>query len=150
MNTDHIHLQVKLYRLTNLMIQREQVFFKRYGLTQKQFNMLRILRGSYPQSVSLSQVSERLIDKSSDITRLAARLTHKNLISITANQNDRRYKDASITKSGLDLLSQIDKAAPTEMSTGIEKLDENECQTLSRLIDKIHGDGNLKSEIEIK
>jgi DNA-binding MarR family transcriptional regulator len=44
--------------------------FKPYGISPQQFNVLRILRGSYPNALRLSDITERMIDKNSNATRL--------------------------------------------------------------------------------
>ncbi len=146
----HLHLQVKIYRVSQLMLKREQDFFKEFGITQKQFNILRILRGVYPHSLSLKEVGERMIDPSSDVTRLANRLIKKELIEISANKNDKRFKDASLTKLGLSLLAQIDKVALKKIKTGIEHLTKAECNTLSLLLDKITNDDLLIDNVIIR
>lgn len=146
----HAKLQVKIYRVTQLMLRREQSFFEEFGITQKQFNILRILRGVYPNSLSLKEVSERMIDRSSDITRLTGRLLKKKLIEVGANKIDKRYKDASLTKAGLSLLGQIDKIALKEMKTGIQNLSKTECEALSILLDKVADDKNLTDNVIVK
>ncbi len=143
----HAILQVKMYRITQLMLKREQDFFKEFGITQKQFNLMRILRGAYPNSLSLKEVSHRLIDLSSDITRLTKRLMKKELIEVSPNETDKRYKDAILTKSGITLLNQIDKVALQNMKTGIQYLTKTECDSLSILLDKIAGDESLTNNV---
>jgi DNA-binding MarR family transcriptional regulator len=139
----HASLQVKVYSVAHLMLRREQDFFKVYDITQKQFNILRILRGVYPNSASLKEVGERMIAPSSDITRLTSRLVKKELIEISVNNIDKRYKNASITKQGMSLLAQIDVVAFKNMKTGIQHLTKEECDTLSKLLDKIADDDTL-------
>ena len=135
----HAQTQVKLYRVTNLMLSREQSFFKTFELTQKQFNILRILRGVYPNPIALKEISERMIEPSSDVTRLTTRLVKKELIQISVNALDKRYRDASITKAGMSLLTQIDAVALEQMNTGIQHLTQDECTQLASLLDKIVG-----------
>ena len=150
MNEYHAIIQVKMYRVTQLMLSREQDFFENFGITQKQFNILRILRGGYPNSLSLKEVSERMIDRSSDITRLTKRLMKKKLIEVDVNKIDKRYKDASLTHVGLSLLRQIDKIALEKMKTGIQNLTKTECETLSILLDKIIGDEKMYNTVIVK
>ncbi|MBX2877991.1 MAG: MarR family transcriptional regulator [Saprospiraceae bacterium] len=146
----HIELQVKIYRASQLMLRREQDFFKEFEITQKQFNILRILRGIYPNSLSLKEIGERMIDPSSDVTRLTNRLIKKELIETSPNKHDKRFKDASLTKAGLTLLAKIDKIAVVQMKTGIENLSEAECSTLSALLDKIAKDDLLTNNVIVK
>lgn len=150
MNDYHAILQVKMYRVTQLMLSREQAFFEGFGITQKQFNILRILRAGYPNSLSLKEVSERMIDRSSDITRLSKRLIKKHLIEVDTNKFDKRYKDAHLTQEGLSLLRQIDKIVFEKMQTGIQNLTKTECETLSVLLDKIIDDEKMDNTVIVK
>lgn len=150
MKAYHAKTQVKIYRITQLMLSREQAFFKDFGITQKQFNILRILRGTYPNSLALKDVGERMIDKSSDITRLTNRLVKKELITVYPNKIDKRYRDASLTKAGSNLLAQIDKIALEQMKTGIAQLTETECNILSNLLDKIAGEDTMTDNVIVR
>lgn len=84
-------------------------FFKPYGVSLQQFNVLRILRGQHPQPVMLTQITERMIDKMSNATRLVEKLKQKELVSRELNANSRRQVDIGITLKGLELLSKIDE-----------------------------------------
>lgn len=150
MNTFHVNTQVKLYRVANLMLGREQDFFKAFEITQKQFNILRILRGVYPASIALKTISERMIERSSDVTRLTSRLVKKGLIQVSTNSLDKRYRDASITKTGMHLLAQIDAVALERMKTGIQHLSREECHQLSTLLDKIAGEEEISDTVIVK
>ncbi len=111
---------------------------------------MRILRGIYPNSLSLKEIGERMIDPSSDVTRLTNRLIKKELIETSPNKHDKRFKDASLTKPGLSLLAKIDKIAVVQMKTGIECLSEAECKTLSTLLDKIAKDDLLPNNVIVR
>lgn len=150
MEAYHAKIQVKIYRVAQLMLRREQVFFKAFEITQKQFNIMRILRGTYPNSLSLKEVGARMIDTSSDITRLTNRLIKKELITVAPNQRDKRYKDAALTKTGLSLLTEIDKVVLEEMKTGTEHLTKADCRLLSDLLDKIANDNSLTDNVIVR
>src|SRR6187399_1345294 len=89
---------------------RHQDFFKPFGITSSQFNILRILRGQHPNKISGSEIMSRMLDKNSDIPRLLDRLLRKNLITKSPCPNDKRAADIVITKEGLDVLKQIDSS----------------------------------------
>lgn len=63
--------------------------FKNYGLSNQQYNVLRILRGQHPKPVMLNQITERMIDKMSNATRLVEKLKQKR-ISYTRNQSKKQ------------------------------------------------------------
>src|SRR5882724_3947040 len=65
-------------------------FFKAFGITNQQFNILRILRGQHPQSISGATIKERMLDKNSDVSRLLDRLIAKKFITKTQCDSDKR------------------------------------------------------------
>lgn len=85
-------------------------FLKPFGLTHQQFNVLRILRGQKGQPISLKEVTSRMLDQSSNTSRIIERLRAKQLIERRECALDRRAVDLVITQEGQDLLQQIDQA----------------------------------------
>src|SRR5258706_2076745 len=83
-------------------------FFKEFGITGTQFNILRILRGHHPQKISGAEIKSRMLDKNSDVSRLLDRLIIKKFIQKAQCENDKRATDVMITKEGLKLLKVID------------------------------------------
>src|SRR5687767_7587219 len=80
--------------------------FKTRDLTGTQYNVLRILRGSRKLGLSCSEISERMINRDSDITRMLDRLENRKLIRRERQTDDRRVVLAFIADDGLDLLSE--------------------------------------------
>jgi DNA-binding MarR family transcriptional regulator len=105
------------------------------GITHQQFNILRILRGSYPAPLSTLQIRERMIDKMSDTSRIVDRLVTKNLVRKVVSKKDRRLVDVTITDKGLRLLEKLDEKEG-DMDRILSNLTEKEAATLSRLLDK--------------
>src|SRR5436190_10808285 len=98
---------------------------KQYGISLQQFNILRILRGQYPKPSTVSLLKERMLDKSSDASRLIERLRQKGYVQRHLCQSDRRSVDILITKKGLDVLEKID-AHNAELDKTFGKLTEEE------------------------
>ncbi|MEJ5306513.1 MAG: MarR family transcriptional regulator [Ignavibacteria bacterium] len=109
-----------------------------YDLTPQQFNLLRILRGQYPQPASISLLKERMLDKMSDASRLVERLISKGLAERNICPEDRRKAEVKITKKGLKLLEKID-AANDEMDNYLKNLSAQEAKQLNYLLDKLRG-----------
>jgi len=109
---------------------------KPYSLSMQQYNVLRILRGSHPTPVSVNTIIDRMLDKSSNASRLVEKLRQKALIKRVACENDRRQVDVSITKKGLDLLSLIDDEME-EFESKFQTLSKKEALQLSILLDKL-------------
>jgi DNA-binding MarR family transcriptional regulator len=111
---------------------------KPFGISKEQFNVLRILRGQDGKAVSLLLVTERMISKSSNATRLVEKLRAKGLVERSRCQADRRQVDIRITTAGLDLLEKVD---PLLRADGRERrrLSDKEARELNRLLDEMRG-----------
>ena len=77
-------------------------------LTNTQYNVLRILRGSHPAKLACSDIAERMIDRDPDITRLIDRLETRGLVKRSRSRRDRRVIEVSITDKGLALVRGLD------------------------------------------
>ena len=111
-----------------------------YDITAQQFNVLRILRGQYPNPSTINLLKERMLDKMSDASRIVDRLKQKELVVKNTNGADRRAVDIMITDKGLNLLKKMDKSVSL---AGIvaPNLTIAEAQQLNVLLDKLRGGG---------
>ena len=112
-------------------------FFKPYDITPQQYNVLRILRGAYPNPYTTSQVRDRMLDKMSDASRIVERLVKKGLVNRTTTKSDKRLVDVVISDNGLNLLSSIDKPLENEMSGTFARFTEEEREIFTILLDKM-------------
>lgn len=128
---------INLIFTSNWLINRQQTHFKPFGITGQQFNVLRILKGQHPNSISAKEIKFRMLDMNSDISRLLNRLLAKKLIDKRTSQNDKRASDVFITKKGLELLNEISRKQNT--IDRILELSEAEALQLSNLLDKGRG-----------
>jgi MarR family transcriptional regulator, organic hydroperoxide resistance regulator len=87
---------------------RSAEVLKRADLTPTQYNALRILRGAGADGITCGEISERMVTKDSDITRLLDRLERRGLISRERPENNRRVVLTRITDEGLKLLAELD------------------------------------------
>lgn len=122
---------------TNSWLQTVQMeIFKPFDLTIQQYNVLRILRGQYPNPITVIAIVERMMDKMSNASRLVDKLLLKDLAVRTECPNDRRAVDVKITKKGLDLLAELD-VLQDAWEKNLKGLSEEEALQLSDLLDKI-------------
>ena len=113
-------------------------FLKPHGISQQQYNVLRILRGQHQEPASIGLITERMLDKNSNASRLVDKLLAKDLVERTVSKADRRQKDILITAKGLALLEQLD-AEMHGFEQQFHTLSVEEAQTLSALLDKLRG-----------
>ncbi|HRI80718.1 MAG TPA: MarR family transcriptional regulator [Cyclobacteriaceae bacterium] len=113
-------------------------FLKKYGITPEQFNVLRILRGQHPKAMMLAQITCRMIDKSSNATRLVEKLRQKGMVKREICEGNRRQVDISITDKGLALLKKLDADGPGIMET-LKHISKADAMELNRILDKLRG-----------
>jgi len=85
---------------------------KAEDLSNTQYNVLRILRGS-PQGLPCGEIAGRMITRDPDITRLLDRMEKRGLISRARDSRDRRMVLARITPQGLKLVDGLDEPVQT-------------------------------------
>lgn len=120
-----------------MMDQTRQVF-KQFGVTQQQYNVLRILKGKKNSPATCGEVKRVMLDKNPDLSRLSDRLVAKGLIQREVNENNRREVELTITEKGLTLLDAIQD--PLKETVKLETaLTDKEAEQLSDLLDKMRG-----------
>jgi DNA-binding MarR family transcriptional regulator len=124
---------INLKYTSNWLSSKENEFFKPYGISPQQYNILRILRGAKAK-MKVQIVKERMIERAPNATRLMDKLCDKNLIERERCEEDRRVVFVKITNQGLELLTTIDE---NNNISFLEKLTEEEATVLSDLLDKI-------------
>lgn len=110
--------------------------FKEYNLTSPQFNILRILRGQHPKPATVNMLIERMLDKTSNASRIVDKLEAKGLVTRKVCPSNRRAVDIRITEQGLALLTQLDQILSSQQ-LGLGNLTSEEATQLSNLLDKI-------------
>lgn len=110
-----------------------------YGISQEQYNILRILRGMHPEPATIKTLTERMLDKNSNASRLVEKLKQKKLLDRLECPNDRRRVDITITESGLRMLDETSLMMEGNMSTYFNTLTVEEAQQLNKLLDKMRG-----------
>lgn len=112
--------------------------FEDENITLQQFNILRILRGQYPNPATINLLKERMVDRMSDASRIVDRLIQKGLVSRCTNSKDRRAVDIRISDKGLETLAKLDVTLKTKDIIH-KNLTEEEAGQLSDLLDKLRG-----------
>ena len=127
---------INIVYTANFLGVKQAAVFKPFGITPAQFNVLRILRGQHPKPATVNLLMERMLDKTSNVSRIMDKLEVKKLATRKQCPNDRRSVDILITDAGLDLLKKMDVAIEAQ-KIGLQNLSDAEAQELNRLLDKI-------------
>jgi len=108
------------------------------GVTQQQYNILRILRGS-TTPLSTLKIRERMLDKMSDTSRIVDRLIAKELVLKNTCEKDKRLVDITLSPKGLSLVDQLDQYNE-RIDALLKGINESEAQLMNQILDKIRTD----------
>ncbi|MCZ6693489.1 MAG: MarR family transcriptional regulator [Bacteroidetes bacterium] len=142
--SEYQKLIVNLIYTGNWINEKELILFKKYGLTGPQYNVLRILKGQYPQPATVNLIIERMLDRMSNASRIVDRLERKELVMRKQCKNDRRAVDVIITERGLEVLDKIDLKIDLWESS-YTNLSLQEARQMNSLLDKLRAGNTLKN-----
>jgi MarR family transcriptional regulator, 2-MHQ and catechol-resistance regulon repressor len=128
---------INLVYTSNWLKEKSKVFYKDYGISTEQYNVLRILRGQKGNPANLSTIQERMLNKMSNTTRLIDKLIKKELVTRQSCESNRRKIEIYITKKGLTLLAELDSIVNANNKELTKNLNTNELEILNTLLDKL-------------
>ena len=111
----------------------QNAFFKPFGISPQQYNILRILNGAN-EPLKVQIIKERMIDRSPNVTRLMDKLCAKTLIERIPCPGDRRVVHITITDKGKQLLNDISDNFNDDI---LKNITEHEAIQISELLDKL-------------
>lgn len=135
-------LAINLMYTANWLNERISRMLLKEEITQQQYNILRILRGS-DHPLSTLQIRERMLDKMSDTSRIVDRLICKELVQKNACQSDKRLVDIVLTEKGLKLINKLD-LLDAQLDALLNNIDESEAILANQILDKLraHNDND--------
>jgi DNA-binding MarR family transcriptional regulator len=98
---------LNLWRTYDCLKSLEEKLFDQVELSAQQYNALRLLKSSSPNTLQTSELGKRLISRSPDMTRMLDRLEKRELVERKRNLQNRRVVDVAITHQGLHLLEDL-------------------------------------------
>ncbi|MDX1973141.1 MAG: MarR family transcriptional regulator [Candidatus Sumerlaeia bacterium] len=127
---------VMLRLVENLSYDLEQSL-KEKGLTQTQYNALRILRGAGPNGLPSCEVGARMVKRVPDVTRLLDRLEKQGWIERERLENNRRVVMSRITPKGLQILEDAQPLIDSFHTNAFHQLTEAQAAEIIRLLDMV-------------
>lgn len=100
---------LNILRTRAILMEGLNRFFRKYGLSNAQFNILRILRGAGEKGLACQEISSRMVTPVPDVTRLVDRLVAAKHVTRRRGEGDRRVVYVRITPRGLALLAKMDR-----------------------------------------
>lgn len=110
-----------------------------FGISQEQYNILRILRGMTGCPATIKTLTERMLDNNSNASRLVEKLKQKGLVERLECPMDRRRVDITITEKGLKLLDETAVLMEGNIRSNFMNISEEEARQLNELLDKMRG-----------
>ena len=107
------------------------------GITQQQYNVLRILRGAGEEGLPTLSIADRMVEQTPGITRLIDRLERKGWVERRRTAEDRRRVVCTLTASGLELLNQLDDPMNEADDSCLAMLTQEQQHQLIDLLDQI-------------
>ena len=123
-------------RLTSEMMDQPWVRYlrKTEGISPSQYNLLRILRGAGVNGRTMSEISDRMINRDPDVTRLADRTVKLGLARRMRDEVDRRVVKLFITEKGLEMLDRLDEAVVVFLKQALGSLGPKRLRMLRDLL----------------
>ncbi|MDR9418238.1 MarR family winged helix-turn-helix transcriptional regulator [Gracilimonas sp.] len=110
-------------------------FLSEFDITQKQLSILKILKEAKNEPMSTKQILAKMVDKSSDTSRLVDRLIDKGYVRKRKDPDDGRLIQVFIKYEGLRLIAQIEDRMD-ELDRQFTLLGEEEAEQLNMLLEK--------------
>lgn len=118
-----------------LAVELERVL-KQADLSATQYNVLRILRGAGDEGLPCGRISERMITRDPDMTRLLDRLEKRGLIERNRDATDRRIVRGRISAIGLRTIDALDEPVLQLHRRQLEGLSRSDMGQLVELLDR--------------
>lgn len=106
------------------------------NLSISQYNVLRILRGSGDEALPCGEISDRMVRRDPDVTRLLDRLESRGLIERSRGTTDRRVVYAKITDEGLKLLASLDAPVDAAVRAPLAHMPVSRLRELVNLLEE--------------
>ncbi|MGZ4048306.1 MAG: MarR family winged helix-turn-helix transcriptional regulator [Bacteroidia bacterium] len=90
------------------LMDRYKKILQPYGLTVIQSNILGIIMHRYPESLSLEEVKEMVLEPNSDVSRTVVRLSEKGFIKKVPDKKNRRKVSIIITPKGIKTAKRLE------------------------------------------
>lgn len=138
--SEYQKLAINLLYTSSWLNQINTQSIRPFGITWQQFNILRILRGRHPEPATVKLLTERMIDKMSNASRLVDKLVKKGYVERRICPGDRRRVDIVLTEAGIAMLDEASASLEGKMFAQFRSLSNEEAAQMNRLLDQLRTD----------
>jgi DNA-binding MarR family transcriptional regulator len=140
--SDKERLIVTIMRTHAWICERFERELEPFGISQQQYNVLRILRGA-TEPLSTGDIRRRMIDRASDTSRIVDRLVEKGLAEKVPDNRDRRRIEVRLTPQGTELLTRLEPIVRRfHQCAGV--LEPAERKLLTELLDRLRNQNDAE------
>lgn len=126
---------LNLIRTADEVRRRVEMTLRPHGISEAQYNVLRILRGAGLDGLPCGEIGDRMVTHDPDVTRLLDKLESNDLIVRQRGSEDRRVVVTRITEKGLELLKSLDAPLEGVLNTSLGLLGPARLRTLIELLE---------------
>lgn len=130
----------QIIRTGHWITDQVSIELKEYDITEPQFNVLRILRGRKEAPITVQEIQEKMVQRTSNVTRIIDKLMVKKLVDRKECPSNRRKMDITITQKGKEFLKTLDKKVQAFHAPMKGNLSDEELNQLKSLIIKLKGE----------
>ena len=141
--SERIKVNVNILFTAGWIERKQRSALEPFGITWQQFNILRILRGA-GVTMTLKDISCRMIDKNSNTSRLIDKLKEKSLVQRVICSNDRRCSDINITEKGLEIIRKSSIELENVVESIWQDIGEDEASQINDCLARIRQNGELE------
>ena len=109
------------------------------GLSLSQYNILRILRGAGEDGLPCGEITERMVRRDPDLTRLLDRMEARGLVARSRGTTDRRVVRATIANEGRRLLDSLDEPIRKATRQRLAHMSAAKLNELCELLEETRG-----------
>ncbi|MDN5204701.1 MarR family transcriptional regulator [Fulvivirgaceae bacterium BMA10] len=139
-NKNYLKAIEQIIRTGHWITDQVSMELKEYEISEPQYNVLRILRGRKGKPITVHEIQDQMVQRTSNVTRIVDKLLDKELVNRQECPTNRRKMDITITDKGQSFLVQLDKRVHDFHLPMAENLSEKEAITLTKLIIKLKGE----------
>jgi DNA-binding MarR family transcriptional regulator len=128
---------LEVLRTGHALVEDLVTLLKPYGLTQPQYNVLRILRGAGAAGLPTGEVGARMVaSREPDVTRLLVRMARQGLVQRERRADNRRFVTARITPEGSRVLKALDQPVLEMHAAQLRHMSQRELERLAELLER--------------
>lgn len=132
---------LNIVRTSATITDEMEELLKSRGITNTQYNVLRILRGAEPEGLCRNELRDRMLTRMPDVTRLLDRMEEAGLVARSRDNEDRRLVSTRITDAGRKMVDDLDAPVRAFHKNRFAHVSEEQLQTLVDLLTLTRGRG---------